>query len=282
MGRLNPVRVAALAIVVLAAASLAFAPVRSLASELLRVFRVERVETISLTQEDLTRISESLSAGNGHVDLEALGDVWTDGSPEFEPVSLAEAREELDFDVRLPDGMDARPAYALQRAASMRFKLHVDEVNELLRMYGGEHLLPESVDGKEFTVRLAPVLMATYADDAEECGPGTVVVQTRGPELSLPEGVSALELRDVLVNLPMLPEKVRRQLAGLTDWQHTLVIPDVDGTSRKTRISGVDAVIVGDPDAPYRGVVWNDGGVIRGVGAADEKSAVAIAASLMK
>ena len=60
----------------------------------------------------------------------------------------------------------------------------------------------------------------------------------------MPPGVNPLELRDVLLGLPFLPQNVRSQLAGVQDWQNTLLIPNIDGTSREINVAGMAGVIV--------------------------------------
>ena len=125
--------------------------------------------------------------------------------------------------------------------------------------------------------------------------PPIYVGESRGPELVVPDGVDAAQLRDVLVNLPFLPENVRTQLAAVKDWQSTLIIPSVDGTAHDITIDGTPAVLVSPksaardlrakmgplPDSAT--VIWNQDGVIRAVGGAiDEETATSMAKSMIK
>jgi len=251
-------------VAVLFAASFAFAPVRGLATEVLQVFRIQKVQTISFDQADLERISSALESGGGHVNLEAMGDAWVDGTLDQREMTLAEAQELFDFSLRLP-AIDGTPSVTVQSAATYRFRLHVSKVNEALRSFGATHLLPDSLDGKVFSVRISPILMAEYGDG--ENRKSVLVGEGHSPELVMPEGVNPLEIRDVLVNLPFLPEDVRSRLASIGDWQHTLLIPTADGTSREVTIDGVSAVIVTPKDEtrPGTGVIWNREGVVYGV-----------------
>ena len=107
--------------------------------------------------------------------------------------------------------------------------------------------------------------------------------------------MDAAQLRDVLLNLPFLPQNVRDQLAAVQDWQSTLIIPNVDGTAHDITIDGVTAVVISPKSAARdaRGklgplpesttVIWNDNGVVRAVGGPiDEETAIALAKSTMR
>jgi hypothetical protein len=297
---------AAAAAAVLVVASFAFAPVRSAAADLLRIFRVDNVQTVTLTQADLTSIQSTLKSGSGHIDLKSLGEAWIDGAKATsKPVTLAQAQAGVDFPVVLPSGVVGAPVLTLQPAATYKFKLHVPAINQALKAYGSDRVLPESLDGQVFTVKVPPVVTARYGPSPAELdktlaagSPGGVapifVGQTRGPEIIVPEGVDAMQLRDVLVNLPFLPQTVRDQLAAVKDLRSTLIIPNVDGTARDITIDGNPAVLV-SPKSAARDVraklgplpdsttiIWNQGGIIRAVGGAiDEETATSMAKSMM-
>ncbi len=312
LARPNPARpwgrVAAAAAAVLVLASFTFGPVRSAAAGLLRIFRVQKVQTISLSQDDLRQIGNALQEGSGHIDMKSLGEAWMDGGPrEPRKVTLAEARQALDFTVKLPSGLGT-PQLTLQPGQTVKFKLHVKAVNEALRYYGSERTFPSSVDGREFEVRIPPILVARYGDAVGRntvgpekgipFGDGVFVGQARSPQLVVPDGVDAAEIRVVLTNLPFLPQNVRNQLAAVDDWQSTLLVPNVGGTARDLTIDGVPAVVM-SPDGAIRTaranvpsaplpervstVIWNQDGVIRAItGSIDETEATALARTCMR
>jgi hypothetical protein len=305
-------KLAAAAAAVLFASSFALAPVRTFAGEILKVFRVQRVQSISLTEQDIQSISESLSSGEGHVDLKELGDVWVDGAQgDSREVTVEEAQAALGFEVRLPAGVEGTRTLMLQAGQTVKFKLNAAKVNEVLAFYGAKTLLPDSVDGKEFTVKVPSVLMATIEKqgaaaklvpvDPDDPSLGTMpaepyitLVQARSPELTVPDGVDPLVLRDVLLNLPFLPQNVRDQLASISDWQHTMIVPNVGGQARDVTIGGVDAVVMTssygpDPSAPdaaaqeMTSIVWNQGDVIRGLnGMLSEKEATDLVGTMIR
>ena len=294
--------IVALAVGALLLGSLAFGPVRAVAAQVLGMFRVQRIQTISITQADLEKVGQVLSEGDGKVSLESLGDVSVEGaSTEPSETTLKAAQAAVDFDIKVPTGAEGTPTVVLQQPMTMKFKLHVDKVNELLDSYGATKLFSNSLDGKEFSIFMPATVVLAYPDkvaNASDSGTtdpdgtamqdaalyadpmlGVVVVQTRGPQLNVPPGVDPLEIRDVLLGLPFLPENVRSQLAGVQDWRSTLLIPSVEGTSREISIGGMPGVIVAPKDtgsadpsqtAPADEspvvVMWNDNGVMRAVG----------------
>ena len=288
-------------------ASFAFAPVRTAAADFLRVFRVQRVQTVSFSQQDLQTMSTALRSGSGHVDLKSLGEAWVDGGgTAAKTVTLAQAQQAVDFTVKLPAGA-GEPKLSLQTAQTFKFKFNVSAVNAALRDYGSDRTFPESVDGKVFEVRVPAILTARYGEtvpsgatppEKKAATDASVFVgQARSPEHIVPEGVDPAELRDVLLNLPFLPKNVRDQLAAIDDWHSTLIIPTIDGTSRDIVIDGVPAVSI-SPDSAMRTerakvgapipehvttIVWQTDGVVRAVGGpVDEDKAIALAKSCMR
>ena len=297
-------KVAAVAAAVLLLGSFAFAPVRSGAAGLLQIFRVQDVQTVSLTQADLQSITDALQSGSGHIDLKSMGEVWIDGT-EAKPktVTLAEAKAAVDFPIKLPKDATGQPTITLQAAQTYRFKLNVAAINAALKSYGSDRTLPAGLDGKVFSVEIPAVVLAAYGDTRPvdssagvSAGSSTLFVgQARSPELVVPEDVDAAALRDVLLNLPFLPESVRSQLASISDWQSTLIVPNVDGTAHDVTIDGVHAVVI-TPKSPARdarrklgplppdnaAVIWNQDGIVRGIGGTiNEETAISLAKSTM-
>ncbi|MBS3957555.1 MAG: zf-HC2 domain-containing protein [Clostridiales bacterium] len=305
-------RAASIAVAVLALSSLGFPQVRSAAADMLNVFRVEQIRTIALTQSDLQRIALELEGAPGHVDMGTLGEVWIEGDQESRGVTLEEAQAAVDFPVVLPDtGVAGTPILSLQSGLIMKFKLDVDEVNDLLAYYGSEQELPRSLDGEAFEIRIPSMVAATYGADSEQyIAEYANIGQARSPQLIVPEGVNPLELRDVLISLPLLPEHVRRQLESIDDWQHTLIVPNIDGSAREISIGGIPAVLVypevtsealdaatqdsSDPSSAEGAspeetepvtivsVIWQQDGILRAVLAFGDERAIAIAESMIR
>jgi hypothetical protein len=296
---------AAAAAVVLALGSLGFAPVRSAVANALQIFRIQKVQTVQLTQQDLDQVSSALSKG-GHVNMRAFGDVWVAGSAEDTQVTLAQAQAALDFPVKLPVSESGTPTLTLTGGQTYKFKLHVSAINAALEQYGAETLLPTSVDGKVFSIQIAPVLLAEYPapnGSVPRRGhktDGIFVGQGHSPQLTVPEGVDPMQLRQVLIDMPLLPDNVRKQIASIKDWQSTMLVPNIDGTAHDVTINGVPAVVISPENAarnvrkkvssevlPAIGdnttIIWNDGGAVRAVsGPINQTDATELAKSMMR
>ncbi|MDH4140006.1 MAG: hypothetical protein OEV43_05480 [Coriobacteriia bacterium] len=302
--RVGWARIAAAAVAALFALSLTFAPVRGLASDFLKVFRTDKIESLSLSAEDLTQITSSLESAEGRIDLASLGEVDVEGAPSMEEVSFDEAQAATDFEIALPEGLDEEPTIVLQAAQTYRFSLNVEGVNELLAAFGSQRELPAELDGREFTFEMPAIVTAEYSRGdspvslEEPRDPDipvevdfVMVTQGRSPELVVPAGVDAKELRDVLVSLPILPDNVRGQLEAVDDWQHTLIVPVQEGTSREVLVDGTSVLLV-EPDSgaspsgddlPFSAAIWNDGGVIRSIeGTVDQEMMLDMVESMIR
>ncbi|HOV79484.1 MAG TPA: zf-HC2 domain-containing protein [Bacillota bacterium] len=270
---LSKYRMAAIAaaVVLALAVSLSFGSVRSAAGELLAVFRVEKVKTVSITPEDMTRIEKALREGAGEIGIENFGTIELkfEGTPG--PVTLEEARAAADFPLKLPAAFP--DGFRLQEInknpeGTLNFTLDTESANRILRSFGSVKLLPGELNGKTFTVKAPVQFITAYA------GPDNrriFVGQSRSPELIAPvEDVSAV--RDALLALPFLPENLRSQLASIGDWQHTFVIPDFNGTSREVDVAGSQGVFIGSSaggtgDREFSGsLIWQKAGTVYMVG----------------
>ena len=308
--RFRPTYVAVAVLALVVAASFALPPVRALAGQFLGIFRIQSFQTVTVTQADMDQMTRAMQAGSGHVALDQLGDVWVEGGePQARKTSLEAAQTAVDFPIRLPQGVAGTQTVVLQPAMTIKFRFHVDKVNALLDSYGADKTFSKDVDGKVFEVRMPATVVIGYGErgdtvqtnpDMEFSDPGaslldstggTIVVQTRGPELVVPSGVDALQLRDVLLNLPLLPETVRKQLASVQDWQHTLLVPNVEGSTKDITLAGMPAVFLSpktDPDMPQpvevpAAIMWQQDGVVVAVaGVGGESKLLKIAESVAR
>lgn len=257
-----------------------FGPVRSLAGEFLNIFRVERLQVINITRQDMAQLEKVLERG-GTVDLKTFGLVTVSGRQEERTVSATEARQAVDFPVRLPARLPAGYGPAglhLVTPLTVSFSLQVENINAFLRSLGAAHLLPANLEGKTFTIKSYPTIVATYNRD----GRMLHVAQSRSPELLVPPGVDIMAVRDALLNIPGLPENLRRQLAAISDWQRTLPVPAFAGNETEVTVNGRPGVFVAPPEAnryepSY--LIWQQNGIlyiISGPVTRDEALATAI------
>ncbi|MGC7845848.1 anti-sigma factor family protein [Desulforudis sp. 1088] len=239
-----------------------YAPVRSFAAELLTIFRVERIQVIDISPETLAQLEDAFRNGNGTVNIENFGRVTCSGSHELREVSREEAGKAADFKIKLPAAAGyENPSFGLLPESTVTLTLDVDKVNSFLQLTGSTTLLPDFLDGKDFSLRIPTVVVAEY-DLAD--GRRIAVAQGRSPELIVPEGTDVFALRDALLSIPALPSSIRNQLAAVTDWQHTVLIPNIQGSSQEVSVNGRQGVFIADEDSgpSWSGLIWPEDGVL--------------------
>lgn len=293
--------VACAAMVATLVTAFSFPGVRSMASEFLNVFRMEKVQTINISTSDLKELEKALDEGASKTDT-LIGNIEVVGKNESVPVpvTLEEASASVDFDIVLPRLAGyAEPELMKTTGNTINFTLDVANANGFLRSLGSDQLLPENIDGKKFQMVIPNIISSSYSSANDQ----VFIMQARSPELKAPSGVDALAIRDALFNIPALPQNLRNQLLAVDDWQHTALIPNVDGQSREVTVNGSQGVFnegspVNDPmnskeDAFYingvdiggsvkdtiKYLVWQQNGVIYTIIGEnlDEESALAIA-----
>ena len=228
---------------VLLAGVLAYAPARTMAGNLLGVFRVQNVQAITISQQDVTQL-RSLFQKGGQVDVRNFGRIETNGRAAWREVSPADAAAALGAPVKVPAapaGYGA-PTLRLSDPSSITMTLDVKNINAYLGSLGDRTLLPDALAGKPFTLSVPSVLQMRYLPAGS--GPALTVSEARSPELALPDGVDPNALRSALLGIPGLPADLTSQLAAVDDWQHTLLIPSVDGQSTQVEVGGTQGVFV--------------------------------------
>jgi len=265
--RYRAVTVGVAAVLVLAI-GLSFGPVRAAAGRFLSIFRVTRFETIAVTPDLIARVQEVIRQGFGLVRIGELGEVEFGTSGPRGLVSRDQAKQALGFPIRLPThlpaGMELQGLKASPNA-TLSVTLDVEKANQLLRSLGGETMLPQELDGETFVLRVPASVEAQFG------GQGTLyVVQAKSPELDIPGNASPAAVRDAVLGLPFIPDSVKRQIRSVDDWQHTFLVPDVEGSTQEITVDGVAGVYVTVPEE-YREeglvniMIWEKHGVVYAV-----------------
>ena len=283
---------ATVAAILTVAVLLSFGPVRAAAGRFLSVFRVSRFETVTLTPDDVARIEQVIREGVGSVEMGNLGklEITTYGPGPSGLVSLEQAKAAVDFSLRLPSVVPA--GFELQgltarQGGTVSLTLDVSKANQILKGIGATKMLPANLDSQTFTLKMPVVVDAQYG--SLDAGTGAIhVLQARSPELDVPGDAAATAVRDAMLSLPFLPESLKRQLASVDDWQHTFLVPNVQGSTQMVKVDGVEGVFMTAPEQ-YRAevggaknaVVWYKGGVVYAIiGTFSMEQGVAMADSM--
>jgi len=232
---------------------LVFQPVRAAISNTLLIFRANDVKSINITLSDIEQIKDQLSKSNAEIDLKNMGKIKTIGSFEQKTISLEEAKALTDFDAAFPSGSSStNPQIFTVSPFTMEFTLNVPSINKFLKSFGTQTLLPESLDGKTFTVDFPRVINMEYNVGEKN---SFYMMQTKSPEIKAPEGVDPDDIYNSLISMPILPENIKQQLSSANDWKNTLYIPVIDSKSQEVSINGVKGYIM-DADSQYKNIVW--------------------------
>lgn len=259
--------------------TLSFGGVRGALADLLTIFRVEKIQTISITPQEITQMEEAIRNGIGNINVENFGQIKVDGKQESTICSLEEAQGLVDFRIKTPPREGYVPLEArVQKSSQMSLTLDVARVNAMIQSLNGTQLLPAELDHKYFTVNVPNSLSVEYGTP-QGLNPFSLT-QMRSPELQVPDGVNVEVVRDALLSLPIWPERVRSQLAGINDWQNTIFIPNA-GQNSEVLVRGQQGVYITNAGSAKAGLAWSEEGVVYCLyGSFSQEQALQLAESL--
>lgn len=239
--------------VALLGAALALPPVRAAAAQVLALFRVQQVQVITITPAELSQMGAAWPAGAAGAagapalpHLQQLVRVTGPAQPPSSAVTAAQAAAALPFPLRAPAQLP--PGYSLaglrlQPATQIQLRLRGTAIDHLLAALGSAPL-PAGLAGTPIGVQVPASVVLDYSGPT---GGRIHVVEAGDPTLSLPAGADAAALRQLLLRLPFLPAALRGQLAAVSDWQHTALLPAIAGLSQGVRVDGVQGLFVTPP-----------------------------------
>ncbi|MBS3942916.1 MAG: zf-HC2 domain-containing protein [Dethiobacter sp.] len=208
---------------------LSWAPGRSLAAQFLNIFRMERIQVVEVTPEDMAQLAElfdGIDSQGGEVDIRNFGRVRVEQDYQWVEVDPAQVEELSGLKLNLPATMAGleRREIIVEQPPTITFTPDVESLNSYLRRHSTV-LLPPALVGQSITINIPPLLRAQYG----QTGQGFALYAARDLTIEVPQDVDLASLRQALVKLPFLPENFRRQLAAIEDWRHTLPIPEIVG-----------------------------------------------------
>lgn len=254
--------VAAACAAVVLATSIAVPPVRSAIASTLSIFRVENVKGINISLTDLQEIQKKIAANQSEIDMEKLGKISVKGG-DRSTITIEEAKKLQGLQVQFPaDYSSVKPSISLTEASSIDFTLNVDNINQALKMFQSKKLFPKAVDGKTIRASFPPMVTLNYNNDKNSFS----INQVKSPEITVPEGVNVDEIYEILVDLPLLPQNLQKQLKGIKDWKNTVYIPVVEDKMQEIDINGSKGYIASDYNSfnqrTYTTLIWYNKEVI--------------------
>jgi len=256
---------------------LSWAPGRSLAAQFLNIFRMERIQVVEITPEDMAQLAELLDGIEGidgpvgEVEIRNFGRVRVEqpaGTEWIVEADPTQAEELSGLNLNLPATLAGRERteISIEQPPIITFTPDVESLNSYLRTHSNV-LLPPDLAGQSLTFNIPPLVRVQYG----ETGQGFALYAARDLTIEAPQGVDLAYLRLALLRLPFLPENFRRQLADIEDWRHTLPIPEIQG--RGYLLAG-ETTVNGNPGVYFVDALDDRGDVILAWRAGDSWRAI--------
>ncbi len=240
-------------------------PVRAAVSDMLSIFRAESLTGINFTINDIDSIQKQLQSKAPEIDLKSMGKISVKGG-EQKRASLSEATALQDFKIQFPGILkDSTPEISITDPMSVAFNMSASKVNTIMKSFGATKLLPENITGKAFELKTPLVVNTSYHINGKIFN----IIQTRAPQIIIPDGVNADEIYEAMVGLPILPDSIQKQFKAVKDWRNTLFIPVVENKTEEVDLNGVKGYLYprldNNNDSSQAAIIWSDGGIIRGI-----------------
>jgi hypothetical protein len=238
------------------------------ANDWLPIFRAEQVAPLSIGTGDLVALP----------DLSAYGTLDLTGEPEVHEVPTAAAAEsetglELPEVYDLPGGVAGIPVYSVGAKLSATFTFSAERAGRAVTRTG-QRLppVPPGLDGSSVRLDAGPGLAEIWKSSSG--APALLVGRAVAPT-AFSSGVRFETVRDYLLSLPGLPDKIADQLRTFAADGSTLPLPvPADHVVTTTAdVKGKQATVLATRDHLLSAVVWVDHGtvtVVAGVFGTDE------------
>jgi hypothetical protein len=220
------------ALILAVGTSLLFSPVRTLAGNLLSLFRMSEV---TFVQIDAEHMPDSQTLAEAAHKLEGLMEeqLALEVQGTARAADVAEARADAGYAVRFPGALDEAPVVMLEPGLYAAGQIDLPSVRALLGElgYGGVDL-PDELDGAEVSVRFGTMVSASYGEceragvKGAELPDGCVeYAQVPAPLLSAPPELDVDRLGRAYLELLGMSAEEAALFSERVNWATTLVIP---------------------------------------------------------
>jgi len=275
---------------------------RALASELLNLFRVQRVQVLPV---DFTGM-EQLNGAVGSDISQLISDSVTMTQKPGDPVTVSDSSEASSlagFSVRVPN--EAAPSQInVMNGASFSMKIDRTKAQALLEEAGrGDLVLPEAIDGETVSVEIPSSVsiafgtcpspsndnefdMNSNGSPARRYADCIILAEIPSPVVSAPASVDVAQLAQIALEFSGMSTDEAKSFTDTVDWTSTLVVPIPKNAATYEQISvdGVTGTLIQRPadDAPQFSLLWVKDGIIYAIGGlgSDAQQAIDIANSL--
>lgn len=289
--RLHPAFSGALAVAALALA-FTFPAVRATAQQVLELFRVREFAVVQIDESRIEKLKaqkfdpETFLGGGAVEKLQEPG-------PEQRFTDVAAAERAAGFDVLSPTFLarTLSPDTVIVRGEGrVRITIATQPLVAMMDLMEIHDLeLPAGLDGQKIEARMPALVVQTYRGTGKR---RAALVQSESPEVSMPPGIDLPRLGEIGLRLLGIEKGEARRLAGVIDWNTTLLVPVVASATQFQQVSvnGARGVMLetnstATPDGSDRGpgkvLMWTrDGRVFALLGNVQELDMVQMAESV--
>jgi len=292
-GRYRPVGVS-LTLIVLLAVALSAAPVRTLASQLLGIFRVQQVAVVPVDMSTLEGLSNNatLSQQAEALFAESVKTTREAGQPQ-EVATVAEASAAAGFPVRVLDEGAGALTLTIERGPAVEMTINRARAQALLEAAGHTDIkLPATLDGAPITIDIPTAIVSSYGacrtarERQSQMDTCLILTQLPSPTVTTPPDLNMQELAAAGLQMAGLSPLEAQAFSRTVDWTSTLVIPIPVGQAdyQQVFVDGVTGYLIastGNNDLPSQTLIWTRDGMIYDLTTFNPKSdLVAIAGQL--
>lgn len=246
-------------------------PVRAMADDILKMFRLQEITSISISQSDINELDRLFRDGNGSKDIKNIGKVEV-SSEEKEvsienPKSADEIKRALGIDkiIKAPQNFEYKYARKSPKV-DITMKLDVDKTNDFLTALGEKTNLPKELDQKPFIIHVSDAV--SYSISNKNNNEKYIhISQMTAPVVEIPKDIDEREVIKTLFSMNFLPQNLKEQFMDIDNLTSTIPIPYNPETQNKEEISinGEKAIIVEDKNGKYLNICFKEGETIYSV-----------------
>jgi len=294
---------ATLAVIAILMVSLAFAPVRAIASSFLSMFRVEQIKVVQVNPADF---QNKLGSSSQLEDMLSKSvQVDKNGEPK-DVTSAAEASQLAGISVVLPADSGAPQKFVVQPSGTATMTVDLKLVQAVLTDLGRTDIkLPAALDGAVVKVEIPASVVAMYGDcqfdktAAAQAVPEkgssdlprpdrlsncTTFMQMSSPSVSAPPGLDLSQIGEAYLQVLGMTADEAASFARNVDWATTFVVPiPRDGAQyQDVQVDGVTGTFIQFLRSQHKyALVWVKDGILYTLsGPGDVSAALNLAGSL--
>ncbi|TYP69565.1 hypothetical protein [Paenibacillus methanolicus] len=214
---------------------------------ILNQFRAQQITVVN--EEDLRNLFESVAGSEAGIreTVNKFGTYTTKSGQVEGEYPVEEAERLLGFKPVVAEAAGLK--VSISPSTTITFNLNVDEVNAVMKRLGATTLMPEAIDGKPVALELGE---RAYYDGKALGAKGeewAYLYEQKAPVVTVDPSVPVDKALDAVLDFPLLPEYLKRDLQQSQILEGKLPIPMLEGQqTEKLDVEGTQVVLNTDGD----------------------------------